>query len=100
MCKCDHFTFECIDLDCVEKELENLNIRKATGWDDILPKILNMTRSVTSRPVAVTYLFHMTVTLSVFSDICKRANICPLFKKDDALVKKNYKPVSILTSFI
>ena len=43
-------------------------------------------------------MFNKCIITSEFPKQLKRANVSPLFKKDNPLIKKNYRPVSILTS--
>ena len=38
----------------------------------------------------------MCFTAGMFPDILKHAEICPIFKKGDAMNVRNYRPVSIL----
>ena len=40
--------------------------------------------------------YNTCVENSSFPDSLKEADISPIFKKDDALVKKNYRPISVL----
>ena len=47
----------------------------------------------------VTNLINKCMKQNVFPDIMKCAEISPIFKKNDALDKNNYRPVSILTGF-
>ena len=43
-------------------------------------------------------MFNKCIITSEFPKQLKKTNVSPLFKKDNPLVKKNYRPVSILTS--
>ena len=36
---------------------------------------------------------------SIFPDAKKKASVTPVFKKDDKLLKTNYKPISVLNVF-
>jgi hypothetical protein len=44
-------------------------------------------------------LINITVDTGVFPDRLKKAQVTPLFKKNDPLVISNYRPVSILPIF-
>jgi hypothetical protein len=44
-------------------------------------------------------LINITVDTDVFPDRLKKAQVTPLFKKNDPLVISNYRPVSILPIF-
>ena len=41
----------------------------------------------------------MSIDQSVFSDKIKKAQVTPLYKKNDQLLKTNYRPVSVLSIF-
>ena len=43
-------------------------------------------------------LFNKTITKCVFPDNLKLADVTPVFKKDYPFDKKNYRPVSVLTT--
>ena len=46
----------------------------------------------------ISTIFNFCAKNNKFPDDLKSAQVCPIFKKDDPFVKKNYRPVSILTS--
>ena len=74
----------------------NMDTKKSTGYDSIPPRML--------KPVArqlsphVSSIFNNCVDSQIFPENAKLAEVIPLFKKDDSLVMKNYRPVSILPS--
>ena len=76
--------------------IHSLDKSKATGYDGLSVKILKIASPVLVLPL--TNLFNKCIITSEFPKQLKRANVSPLFKKDNPLVKKNYRPVSILTS--
>ena len=76
------------------KKLKNLNPKKATGHDNIPPKLVKIGASILCKPI--TYLVNMSIKTSVFPDTLKRAEVTPIYKKEDMLDKKNYRPVSVL----
>ena len=41
----------------------------------------------------------MSIDQSVFPDKLKKAQVTPLYKKNDPLLKTNYRPVSVLCIF-
>ena len=93
--KCD-FSFKHISSDVMQKAIVALDVKKATGHDYISAKILKMCSN--SLAVPLTYLFNLCITDSVFPLHCKYATVTPVYKKDDPLTMKNYRPVSILCS--
>ena len=96
MPKCPDFDIGAVQPTEVEKVLSKLDTKKATGWDEIPLKVLHMTRSVICTPVA--FLFNMMVSLSCFPSDCKKADVCPVIKKGEAMIKKKYRLVSVLSS--
>ena len=91
------FEFQKVNEVDVKRKLKNINIRKATGFDNIPGKILRVASSELSSPM--TRLFHISISSSSFPDIMKCAELCPQFKNDDNMKRENYRPVSILTAF-
>ena len=75
-------------------EIQNLNSRKASQQNDKPVKIFKENSGICS------YILHHNFNNSLFSNIfpkyLKRADIAPIFKKDEQFLKNNYRPVSIL----
>ena len=44
------------------------------------------------------FLVNSCISNSYFPDLCKLADVRPVFKKADPLLKKNYRPVSVLST--
>ena len=94
--KRENFTFSHITETEALKVIKDLNVKKATGTDAIPAKIIKLSGDILAPPFA--RLFNKCVDTSTFPDIAKRAEVAPIYKKDDALEKKNHRPVSVLTS--
>ena len=90
----DHLSFNEVSISEIEKELGELNSNKATTFGNILTKILK--ESSKSCSDTLQKLFNDALRDGYFPDKLKRADIMPLFKKDDPTKAKNYRPVSIL----
>ena len=88
------FDFKPTDVDTVNKLVNKINIKKATGVDQISSKLLRAGASVLNKHI--TTLVNNTIKTSVFPTRLKEAQVVPLHKKNDPLDKKNYRPVSIL----
>ena len=59
-------------------------------------RLLKLTaRSITS---SLTMLFNKIVTTGTFPRLWKEANVTPIYKKGDRQNKKNYRPVSLLST--
>ena len=90
------FSFRAINADDISKKLKSIDIKKATGFDNIPGKLLRMAHRELSIPISS--LINSCLENYVFPDIMKYANVNPIFKKEDKLNKRNYRPVSVLTS--
>ena len=91
------FDFKPVDATYVEKILDKLKINKATGYDQIPPKIVKMCSSELS--VTLMELVNHAFKGKRFPHDMKKAEISPIFKKNDDMTKNNYRPVSILAVF-
>lgn len=89
-----NFSFNIVKRDDVSKKLKNLNSKKATGYDSIPPKLLKIGADVLTGPV--TYLVNRSIESCKFPSQLKCAEVTPIFKKENMLEKKNYRPVSVL----
>ena len=75
---------------------KHLNVKKACGYDGILAKLLNIGSTILN--VSLTPIIDASITSLTFPNDAKRAEISPLFKKNDNLSKNHYRPLSILTA--
>ena len=89
------FNFEMVSHDCISKKLRMINVRKATGYDNIPAKLLRLAQNELTYPI--TNLVNNSISMSTFPNLLKCAELSPLYKKEDNLNKKNFRPVSILT---
>ena len=90
----DIFSFKTVDIGDIEKEINNINPKKATTSNSIPPKILKKSSKVSA---SVSHkLFNDSIEKSDFPQNLKLADITPVYKKNDPLDKTNYRPVSIL----
>ena len=90
----DTFTFQPTSQAKISKIIDNFNIKKATGADKISVKLLKFGKQALIQPI--TNLVNFSISTSSFPDKLKLAQVTPLFKKNDALLKTNYRPVSVL----
>ena len=89
------FSFHLVDSSTVMFYLKTFNPRKATGFDNIPGKLLRLAHQQLSQPLAS--VINASILQNVFPDEMKCAEVSPIFKKNDKLDKKNFRPVSILT---
>ena len=95
-CVNESFNFKHTNVSTVEKIIKSLNVKKATGVDNIPAKILKMSCDIIA-PQFVR-LFNTCVDTGKFPEDAKLAQVTPIFKKENPLQIKNYRPVSILTT--
>ena len=88
------FAFTEASVSDIEKELSNLNVKKASAFKNVTPKVLKA--SIESCSEVLTKLFNNTILTSTFPDKLKVADVSPIFKKDDPQKSKNYRPASVL----
>ena len=75
--------FESIDISFVEKQIDKMNINKATGKDGISVKILKIVKPIFSKPI--TMLINKTIENASFPNKLKEAQVVPLHKKNSQL---------------
>ena len=94
--KCKHFSFSSVGVGYIKDLLVSINPNKATGSDNISPRVL----AVSSEALAVPLinLINQCIAANTWPSLWKCSNVTPLFKKDSPTDKTNYRPVSVLTS--
>ena len=92
---CDNFTFRSVSEDTVCGYLKRFDSKKATGYDNIPGRIIKLACNEIAPPL--TKIINTSIEHNSFPDTLKKAEIGPVYKKDDRLVKNNYRPVSVLT---
>ena len=90
------FNFSVVSVKEVQKLLKDVDSKKATGYDNIPPKILKIAADELAHPLA--NLINLTVTKSNFPMDLKNSELSPLYKCKDSLMSENYRPPSVLTS--
>ena len=91
------FEFNKVTNENVDKILIKININKATGADGIPAKIVKNCKSCIA--LQLTALVNLSIENNCFPDKLKEAQVTPIFKKRDPLMKTNYRPVSVLPIF-
>ena len=74
--------------------LQGLTLGKAVGPDLINNRILKELSEQLSSPLCK--LFNKSIDDEVFPESWKCANVCPVYKKDNASLVSNYRPISLL----
>ena len=90
----DIFSFKTVEIGDIEKEINNINPKKATTSNSIPPKIFKMSSKVSAR--VLHKLLNDSIEKSDFPQNLKLADIKRVYKKNDPLDKTNYRPISML----
>jgi hypothetical protein len=93
----DCFSFSHVTVKDTHNRLSKLKVNKACGFDMIPAKFIKYGAEFLSH--SLTNVINLCIDYCVFPDICKHAEVSPIYKKKDQLIKCNYRPVSILTAF-
>ena len=94
--QCFNSSFELkeVTISDVFKKLQEVNVAKATGHDNIPNKILKIAAPVISLSLAD--LFNLSITTNTFPDDWKVAKVFPLFKSGERNDPNNFRPISVL----
>ena len=90
----EQFSFQNTAVYDIKKEIANLDVKKASTFESIPPKVLKI--STKSCSVTLESLFNDMLRSCIFPCELKLADVIPVFKKDDPLKSKNYRPISVL----
>ena len=80
--------------DTVLKIISNLKMSSACGTDEISSGVLKLIKYEIS-PV-LTHIINLSISNQTFPSLWKTAKVIPLHKKNETLLPKNYRPVSLL----
>ena len=86
-----------ISIEDIIKKLNNLNIFKSPGPDQLHPKILKEVKDVIALPLKI--IVDTSLALGILPKDWKSGDITPIFKKGKKTDVQNYRPIS-LTSVI
>jgi hypothetical protein len=81
----------------INKLLQNINIHKASGPDNIHGRILK--ECTTQIAPILTTLFNLSLKTGKIPDDWRYASVCPAFKKGDKNNPINYRPISLTCTF-
>ena len=95
--KNETFTFPKAKTEDINKIINSLNPKKATGPDSIPIKIIKVASKIIDSHL--TNAINEDLDIDNYSDSGKIASVKPLYKKDERSKIKNYRPVSILNAF-
>ena len=81
----------------INKFINEINPKKATGPDKIPPKIVKLSANIIDSHL--TNIINNDLQKNQFSEDAKKATVKPIFKKKEREIIENYRPVSLLTCF-
>ena len=88
------FNLQAVHPDTVGKILASLKNSKSCGLDSIDTFTLKLAAPYIIP--ALTHLVNLSIATQTFPSMWKTSKVIPLYKKDDPLCPKNYRPVAIL----
>ena len=83
--------------DHINKIIKNIDVTKATGPDQIPPKLVKIAADMLAEPL--TYIINNDIKRCMFSENAKTANVTPLYKSKYRLNKINYRPLTVCSVF-
>ena len=90
------FNFSDVTVNELYNLLVKLDTKKAKGFDEILSKFLQIGAAPLAVPMG--HIVNLSIRQCIFPTDLKITEVAALFKKPDSLMKKNYRPLSILTA--
>ena len=90
------FNFSLVDENHVAKTLSYLRTKNSSGHDGISTKLLKFISPALLKPL--TLVINQSLITGIFPDKLKIVKVIQLFKKGNASVIENYRPMSLLPS--
>ena len=91
------FTMSLAQKGNIFKLLKSLDSSKGPGYDTLSAKLIKMADPLLTEPL--TDITNSSIINETYPDTLKITTVCPAYKKEDRLDKKNYRPISILNTF-
>ena len=88
------FNIPFINTEQVKSYIIKLDLTKASGLDDLGPRIIKLAVNLLSPPIA--WLINKSIESGEFPSQLKIAKVYPVFKGGDKSDPSNYRPISIL----
>jgi hypothetical protein len=81
----------------IDKIIHSMKLKDSHGYDEISTRILKMSAPYILSPF--TYMVNKILSVGIFPDRLKFAEVKPLYKDGNTLDFSYYRPISLLTSF-
>jgi hypothetical protein len=82
----------------IKNIIKSIEPKNPSGYDGISTKLLKISSPFITSPLA--HICNRSISSGTFPDCLKYALVQPLFKKGDRTKFFNYRPISILSSFL
>ena len=92
----ENFTIAPTTSDEISDLIHNLKSSKSVGPYSIPTKIMKISKEIISLPLS--QLINDSISKGSFPNICKLAQVIPIFKNDSRLLCTNYRPISLLSN--
>ena len=79
----------------IDREIDNLNPKKSSGYDDVSAKFVQLCKNIISKPLKL--IFNQAISTGEYPDKLKIAKVLPIFKKGATNTLSNYRPISVLS---
>jgi hypothetical protein len=97
-CKYDNIRFQNTSTGEIEKIIKNLPWKNSYGYDEIQIKLLEISAPFISSPLC--HIINKSLSTGKFSSRLKYSIITALYKKCDKNNVSNFRPISLLPSFL
>ena len=77
--------------------VDNLKPKTSSGYDEVSSRLLKLSLPYIIHPLL--HIFQTSFSTGCFPDKMKIARVIPIHKRDDPHSLKNYRPISLLSSF-
>ncbi len=88
------FEFQLVTNEALCNKMKCLKSNKACGFDGQPPRLIKLGAPVLS--LSMLPIVNLSISTSIFPCELKKAEISPVFKKDDRMNKEKFRPVSVL----
>ena len=92
----ENFTICLTSADEISDLICSLDSSKSISPCSIPTKILKIARETVSLPLS--QLINNSISKEIFPDICKLAQVIPIFKNKSRLLCNNYRPISLISN--
>ena len=81
----------------MQNEINDLNVKKSSGHDDLSAKFIKIIAPVLSVPLCK--VINQALVTGIYPDLLKIAKVIPIHKKGERDDVNNYRPISVLSTF-